>query len=279
MVPVDYLQKLLQEDIPHGDITSESVIPQDITCNAVITAEEPAIIAGLEETAALCRYNGIDTRMMVPDGSSVRAGDPLLSLQGPARTILTLERTVLNIIGRMSGIATTTRQYVEKVHSINPSCRIAATRKTCPGIRLLDKKAVMIGGGEPHRWSLSDGILIKDNHLSLVSIPEAISRARARSLYYQIEVEVSSAADALLAARNGADVVMLDNMSPGEVRETVENLRLENVRDHITVEISGGIDADSVLAYAREGVDVISIGALTHSVRNVSVHLDITGRT
>ena len=279
MVPVEYLQKLLQEDIPHGDITSESVLPPKVTCNAIITAEQPAIIAGLEETAALCRYNGIEAGMPVPDGSPVRAGDIVLTLHGPARMVLTLERTALNIIGRMSGIATATRQFVDRAQSVNPACRIAATRKTCPGIRLLDKKAVMIGGGDPHRWSLSDSILIKDNHLSLISIPEAVSRAKARSSYYKIEVEVSSAADAITAARSGADIVMLDNMSPDEVRETVKQLRQENLRDHITIEISGGIDGDSVPAYAREGVDIISIGALTHSVRNVSVHLDITGRT
>lgn len=277
MVSVEYLQKLLDEDIPFGDITTESVIP-NVTCHAVITTEQPAVIAGLSEAAALFRHHGIVVGTPVPDGSAVRAGDVVLTLHGIAGPILTIERTALNIIGRMSGIATATRRYVERVRGINPSCRIAATRKTCPGFRELDKKAVIIGGGDPHRWSLSDGILIKDNHLSLVGLAEAIRRAKARSAYHTVEVEVTSATDAVLAVRTGADVVMLDNMTPETVGETIGQLQSEGLRDRVIIEISGGIDEDSVLAYAGKGVDIISVGALTHSVRNVSVHLDITGR-
>lgn len=276
MVRTGYLLRFLNEDIPFGDITSESVIP-DITCRAVVTAEEPAIIAGLAEAAALYRYHRVSVENTVSDGSRVRAGDAVLTLQGNARTILTIERTALNIIGRMSGIATATRNYVERIRTCNPSCRIAATRKTCPGFRELDKKSVLIGGGDPHRWSLSDSILIKDNHLALVSLPEAIRRARAHSLYHIIEVEVSSPADAVLAAKTGADIIMLDNMSPERVRDAIAALRAEGLRDKVTLEISGGIEGDAVLRYAEEGVDIISIGALTHSVRNCPVHLDIAG--
>ncbi len=275
MVPVEYLQNLLKEDAPFGDITSESVLP-DITIHATISAEQPAVIAGLAEAAALFRCNGVAAELPVQDGSRVQAGDVVLALQGPAKMILTIERTALNIIGRMSGIATATSWYGERVRTVNQSCRIAATRKTCPGFRLLDKKAVMTGGGDPHRWSLSDGILIKDNHLSLVSLPDAIERARRRSAYNTVEIEVTRAEDAVLAARAGADIVMLDNMTPEDVRETIRRLQEKVLRDRVRIEVSGGIDPDSVISYAREGVDIISIGALTHSVRNVSVHLDIT---
>ncbi len=274
MVPIEYLLNFLREDAPFGDVTTESIIP-DTTCRAVITTEQPAVIAGLEEAAALYRYHNVHVETPVLDGSVVTSGDTVLDLQGNAKTILTIERTALNIIGRMSGIATMTHRYVEKVQSVRPSCRIAATRKTCPGFRALDKKAVRIGGGDPHRWSLSDGILIKDNHLALVSLPDAIERAKGRSSYHVVEVEVSSCSDAVLAAKAGADVVMLDNMSPDQVRETVISLKKEGIRDRIKLEISGGIDEDVLPRYASEEIDVISIGALTHSVKNISVHLDI----
>ena len=274
MVPIEYLLNFLKEDTPFGDITTESVIP-DTTCRAVITAEEPAVIAGLEEAGALYRYYKVDVGTPVPDGSVVISGEVILTLRGNAKAILTIERTALNIIGRMSGIATMTRIYTEKVKTVRPSCRIAATRKTCPGFRALDKKAVQIGGGDPHRWSLSDAILINDNHLALVRLADAIERAKGRSSYQIVEVEVSSTSDAVLAAKAGADVIMLDNMSPEQVRETVSSLKNEGVRDRVAIEISGGVDEDSLLRYASEEIDVISIGALTHSVKNISVHLDI----
>jgi nicotinate-nucleotide pyrophosphorylase (carboxylating) len=273
-IPVEYLQSLLKEDIPFGDITSESVVP-DISCHAGITVEQDAVIAGTAEASALYRHNGVAAECRFTDGSVVHPGDEILTLQGKARTILTVERTALNIIGRMSGIATATRQYVDLVQTINPSCRIAATRKTCPGFRLLDKKAVMTGGGDPHRWSLSDAILIKDNHLSLVSLPDAVARAKSHSAYHVIEVEVSSSGDAILAAKAGADVIMFDNMSPSDVGIAIGKLRAEGLRDGLVIEVSGGINPDSVVRYAEQGADRISIGALTHSVKNVAAHLDI----
>lgn len=278
MVTIDCLLNFLREDAPFGDITTEWVIPSGMVCRAEITAEQPAVIAGLAEAAALFRYHGVDVEKPVPDGATVGAGDRVLSLHGDAGTILPIERTALNIIGRMSGIATTTREYVDRVHGINPSCRIAATRKTAPGFRMLDKKAVIIGGGDPHRWSLSDGVLIKDNHLALVGLTDAIARAKQRSLYHVVEVEVNAASDAVIAAKAGADIIMLDNMSPEQVRGTIAALQAEGLRERVTIEVSGRVDAGSVLRYAESGADVISIGALTHSVRNISVHLGITGR-
>jgi len=274
MVPVEYLLNFLKEDTPFGDITSESVVP-DVDCRAVITVEEPAVIAGVAEAGALFRHYGITVECAAADGAPVEQGDVILTVSGNARKILTIERTALNIIGRMSGVATMTRRFVSIVQNVRPGCRIAATRKTCPGFRLLDKKAVSLGGGDPHRWSLSDGILIKDNHLSFTSIPEAVAHARERSLYQRIEVEVSTVEDAMLAARAGADIIMLDNMTPDAVGNVVKTLTREGLRDRVTIEVSGGIDEDTLARYAVCGTDVISIGALTHSVRNISVHLDI----
>ena len=274
MVTVEYLLNFIREDAPFGDITSETIIPE-IECNARISIESPAVVAGLEEASALFRYFEVDVDQPVPDGSDVRSGDTLLTLQGPAKKILLVERTALNIIGRMSGIATATREFVELVRPVNPSCRVAATRKTCPGLRELDKKAVSLGGGDPHRANLSDGILIKDNHLAIVSLDNALSIAHSRSPRYKVEVEVETSRDAVRAAQSGSDVIMFDNMSPRQVQKSLDALIQKGLRDRVIIEISGGIDAGTIVEYASLGVDVISIGALTHSVKNVPVHLEI----
>ncbi|MFA7695172.1 MAG: carboxylating nicotinate-nucleotide diphosphorylase, partial [Methanoregula sp.] len=208
-------------------------------------------------------------------GETVKSGAVLLSISGPAKKILLVERTALNIIGRMSGIATETRNLVDLVLGENPRCRVAGTRKTCPGLRALDKKAVVLGGGDPHRSSLSDGVLIKDNHLLLVTVEEAITRAKAASVYRKIEIEVENADDALAAARAGADILLFDNMTPDGVRETIHELEQAGLRDRVTIELSGGITAGTIREYARTGADVISLGALTHTVRNFSVTLEI----
>jgi nicotinate-nucleotide pyrophosphorylase (carboxylating) len=163
----------------------------------------------------------------------------------------------------------------EVMRVINPSCRVAATRKTCPGFRRLDKKAVAIGGGDPHRMNLSDGILIKDNHLAIVPLEKAIQAARHYSAFRKIEVEVESPADAVRAAAAGADIIMLDNMLPTGVADALAALRENKLRDRVTIEISGGIDEGALGEYAACGVDVISMGTLTHTVKNFSVSLEI----
>jgi nicotinate-nucleotide pyrophosphorylase (carboxylating) len=175
----------------------------------------------------------------------------------------------------MSGITSKTQEMVSIVSAVNGQCRIAATRKTCPGFRLLDKKAVQIGGGDPHRETLSDGILIKDNHLVLVSLKNAISAAKKATLYKKIEVEVETTADAMLAASAGADIILLDNMNPGLVKNTLDALRDKGLRERVTIELSGGIDSKSLPEFAALDVDVISMGELTHTVRNFSVKLEI----
>ncbi|MEN6443197.1 MAG: carboxylating nicotinate-nucleotide diphosphorylase [Methanoregula sp.] len=274
MVPIEYLLHFIEEDAPFGDATSDAIIP-DITCNAVIRSEEPGIIAGLEEASALFAHYGIQIKSDVVDGVLVKRGDLLLSLCGNAKKILLVERTALNIIGRMSGIATRTHQMASVIREVNPRCRVAGTRKTCPGFRALDKKAVVLGGGESHRSSLSDGILIKDNHLVLVPFADAVRAAKNATWYKKIEIEVETCKDALVAAKAGADIIMLDNMSPDHIRKTLAALTNEGLRDVVTIELSGGINGENIKDYAALGADVISLGALTHTVRNFSVNLEI----
>jgi len=274
MVSLDYLLHFIKEDAPSGDLTSETVIP-DMRCHAEISSEQEGIVAGLREATMLFSHYGVTIEQVAYDGDRVKAGDILLILTGNAKKILLVERTALNIIGRMSGIATETREMVKTVSAVNGHCRIAATRKTCPGFRALDKKAVQIGGGDPHRETLSDGILIKDNHLALVSLKDAISAAKKATLYKKIEVEVETTADALQAASAGCDIILLDNMDPGLVKITLDALMEKGLRDHITIELSGGIDHTTLRDFASLDVDVISMGALTHTVRNFSVKLEI----
>lgn len=273
MIPLTYLLRFLEEDAPFGDVTSEAVIPEDLEAEAVIIAKQDGVIAGLEEAKALFEHFGVKVELKVKDGDEVKKGTVVIKLKGNARKILLVERTALNIIGRMSGIATQTRKLVEKIRTVSPKVRVAGTRKTI--LKPLDKKAILIGNGEPHRFSLSDAILIKDNHLALVPLEEAIKRAKAFSVYKIVEVEVESLEDALKAAKAGADVIMLDNMTPEQIKEVLEALKREGLRDKVKIEVSGGITEENIQRYAKLDIDVISLGALTHSVKNFDVSLEI----
>lgn len=274
MTVLDELLAFLKEDIPAGDVTSDAIIP-DVSCTATIRAEQDGILAGIEEAVILFSHFDVAITSRKRDGDAVKKGDIILSVSGKAKQVLLVERTALNILGRMSGIATRTAVMAAIVKGENPACRVAGTRKTCPGFRRFDKKAVMIGGGDPHRMNLSDGILIKDNHLALVPIEEALKKAKAHSAYKKIEVEVESASDAVTAARAGADIIMLDNMTPEQVRETLGVLKREGLRERVVIEISGGIDEGTIRNYAACGVDVISMGALTHTMKNFSFSLEV----
>lgn len=266
----------VKEDAPFGDLTSDAVIRNDEgDCRAEIIAKERGVIAGIPEITQLFSYYGITYNQHVKNGQMVDQGTVIFELQGNPRTILLLERTVLNVLERMSGIATATRAAVEIASAISPDIRIAATRKTAPGLRRLDKKAVIVGGGDPHRWGLSDAILIKDNHLALVPLEKAIRRAKASSAYHLIEVEVNNPQDAFTAANSGAEIIMLDNMGIEEIRSTIEILKREGVRDKVKIEVSGNITASSVAEYAASGVDIISMGSLTHSVKSLDLSLRI----
>ena len=271
------LMDFLREDVGMGDLTTEAVVPAEVRIEAHIVVNEPAVIAGLYETSILFEIVEAEFKAEVEDGAEVSAGTIIAEINGSGRAILSAERTALNILMRMSGIATLTRKLVSIIRKEGLNVRVAATRKTAPGLRYFDKRAVAIGGGDTHRFRLDDAILIKDNHISIAGgVDEAIRRARsAISFSKKLEVEVKTVREALEAAKAGADIIMLDNMSVGEVEEAIRSLRDEGLRDRVLIEVSGGIDEGNILEYARLKPDVISLGFLTHSVRAVDMSLEV----
>jgi len=272
------LLQLLSDDIGRGDVTTATVIPQGAVAEALVIAKETGVAAGLEEITILSESLGLKAEGAVSDGAEIKKGQIAVKISGDAQTILSAERTMLNLLSRMSGIATATKWLVEKLHKVGLATTIAATRKSAPGLSYFDKKAVLLGGGDPHRLHLDDMILIKDNHIAIVgSVEAAIEKAKLKSSFSKkIEVEVTKASDALRAAKTGADIVMLDNFSPKQVRQTVESFKKEGFFGKVLLEASGGITDGNVLEYALTGVDVLSLGALTHSVRALDVSLEIT---
>lgn len=267
----------LEEDVGFGDLTSELVIPRGLRAKGLIVAKRDGVVAGVREAEAIFEQLGVKVEVKRDDGETVRQGDVIMKVDGEARNILMAERTVLNILMRMSGIATETRRVLEKIREAGLNVRVAATRKTAPGLRALDKRAVTIGGGDTHRLRLDDAVLVKDNHIALVgSISEAVRRAREKlSFTKKIEVEVETVEEALEAARSGADIVMLDNMQPDTIRLVVRSLKEQGLYEKVLLEASGGITADNILEYASAGVHIISLGYLTHSCRALDMSLEI----
>jgi nicotinate-nucleotide pyrophosphorylase (carboxylating) len=214
---------------------------------------------------------------LIKDGDSVEANTDVIKVHGKARSILKAERTSLNILGRMSGVATETNKLVKEAKKVNQNIRVAATRKTLPGFRIFDKKAVKAGGGDTHRLRLDDAVLIKDNHLKITgSIASTIKLARKKvSFIKKIEVEASTAEEALEAAEAGADIVLLDNMMPKEVSKVITILSERQLRKRVFLEASGGIRAENIKAYSKTGVDAVSLGTITHSAKNIDFGLEI----
>jgi nicotinate-nucleotide pyrophosphorylase (carboxylating) len=266
------IRSFLAEDIGRGDLTSESIFSQDERGMARIVARESFVVAGGEAVAAevfWVQNPAIVVAAMVADGTRVAAGDPLFTVAGPVVDLLKAERVALNLLQRLSGIATLTAKFVERVQSY--PVRITDTRKTTPGLRMLEKYAVQVGGGYNHRFNLADGILIKDNHIAACgSIAQAVSLLR-RKIPHTLRIEVET--DTLEQVREclacGVDIIMLDNMDTAMMAEAV---RL--IATRALVEASGGITLESVLAVARSGVDIISIGALTHSAPSCDIGMD-----
>lgn len=266
----------LDEDAPWGDLTGEMLIPESATATAGLVAREPGVLSGTALFAAAFRLvdDRIDVQFAAADGDRFAARDALARVTGPARGILRAERIALNLLQRMSGIATLTAQYVAAVHGTN--ARIVDTRKTTPGLRSLERQAVRDGGGRNHRRSLSDAVMAKDNHLAILTaggadLATALRDARERmphTAHLEVEVDRLDQIDAVLAG--GADTVMLDNFSLDELRTGVEQ-----IAGRAIVEASGGVNLDTVAAIAAAGVDVISVGALTHSVRALDLGLDV----
>ena len=271
------LIQFLEEDIGFGDVTTELIIPDGVEVTAQIVAKEPMVAAGVLEVTVLFEIVGVKVIRSADDGSEVSPGEVVIEVRGPARAILTVERTALNILMRMSGIATTTRRLVNKIREAGLGTRIAATRKTAPGLRYFDKRAVIIGGGDPHRSSLDEAILIKDNHIAILGdVEKAVRKLRsAASFTKKVEVEVRTPEEAVEAAKLGADIIMLDNMAPSEVESAMKLLRAEGLRDKVLIEVSGGITEENILEYARLKPDVISLGFLTHSARAIDLSLEI----
>lgn len=276
----DEIAAFLAEDLGRGDITSESLIPAATEATGEVHAGETAVLAGLEEATVLADMMQLATTAHVEDGDRIDAGQLVLELDGKARAILGVERTLLNVLGHMSGVATLTHRAVNEVarahtgaHAERPP-RISATRKTLPGLRRLQKKAVVLGGGVPHRSDLSDAVLVKDNHLALnPDLADIVRRARQHVGAMPVEIEVESLQDAMLAAETGANALLLDNLSPAAVTEIVEELRSAGLRNEISLEASGGISVDTVHEYADTGVDVISMGMLTTSAHHIDFSL------
>jgi nicotinate-nucleotide pyrophosphorylase (carboxylating) len=270
------LREFLAEDVGVGDVTASAIIPQKCDVQAEVIAKADGIIAGLEEATILAESMGLKVDAKVADGDKVKNKQVLMALQGDARSILSVERTLLNLLSRMSGIATKTHSLSEQLKKTKVKARVAATRKSAPGLLYFDKKAVAIGGGDPHRLHLDDMILIKDNHLAIVgSVEEAVKKAKANASFSKkIEVEVTSLQDSLKAAEAGADIIMLDNFSPKQAKEAGEKLRKAGYNT-VLLEVSGGITADNLLEYASAQVDIISMGELTHSVKALDISLEI----
>jgi nicotinate-nucleotide pyrophosphorylase (carboxylating) len=262
----------LREDIGFADLTSELVIPAATVADLTIATRQDIVVAGLEVAAAVFRRRvpSAAIELAVADGARAAAGDRLGRVHGPARGLLTAERTALNLLQHLSGIATLTARYVALI--AHTRAVLVDTRKTTPGLRALEKHAVQVGGARNHRLRLDDGVLIKDNHIALCGgVAQAVARARAGvPLLTKIEVECDTLDQVREALAAGADRILLDNMSPADLRDAV---RLAGGRTPL--EASGGVTLDTVRAIAETGVDFISIGALTHSARSLDVSLEV----
>lgn len=268
------VESFIEEDLGYDDVSC-TIVP-DRPAKAIIFTKEDCIVAGLKEVESIFSYLGVQAETTLIDGDRLKKGDIIFRLKGGSVSILRAERLTLNFLGHLSGIATLTRSCMDMVRRHSETTRVACTRKTTPGIRKFEKLAVVAGGGDSHRFNLSDSVMIKDNHVKLMGIEAAIEAAKKTSFTRKIEVEVESAEDAVLAAKLGADIIMLDNMQPEAVRETLGRLKEKGLRASVIVEASGGISQVNLEGYAKTGVDVISMGSLIHKSTWIDISLEIT---
>jgi nicotinate-nucleotide pyrophosphorylase (carboxylating) len=266
------LRNMLTEDLGQGDITSSLIVPANLIAKAEIIAKNSGIVAGVEEATVLIESLGLKIEAAIEDGSRIKKGQVLMKILGDARTILSVERTLLNVLSRMCGIATATRKIVDELRKKGLKTIVACTRKTAPGLLYFDKKAVLIGGGDTHRVHL-----IKDNHVAVVgSVEKAVRKAREKASFSKkIEAEVADAEDALVAAKAGTDLIMLDNFSLKKLKGTVELLKKKGFCGRVLLEASGGITEGNVAEFASTGVDIVSLGEITHSSRAFDLSLEI----
>jgi len=266
----DILERAFREDMPLGDITTDYTVPENSVSKAVLTAKQDGVIAGLEICMEAFRMLDPEVKLqpLVKDGDFVKKGDRLLVVEGKSRALLKAERTALNILQRLSGIASETRRYVDKIRGYN--AKVVDTRKTTPGLRLLEKYAVRVGGGTNHRFSLSDGVLIKDNHIKAAGgIRQAVEAVRMKIPHtVKIEVETETLEQVQEALDSGADIIMLDNMPPELMKQAIKL-----INGKALTEASGNVSLDNIEEVAATGVDIISVGAITHSVRAMDISM------
>lgn len=275
MLEKRFLQ-MVEEDYGPCDITT--AFTPDKKVRAELVAKEEGIVSGITELTVLFRLFSINARSMVKDGEKIKKKQRLFLLDGLSRDVLLVERTALNVLSRMSGISTLTAQYVKTAREADPKVRVAATRKTTPLFGVFEKTAVQAGGGDTHRMGLYDMVLIKDNHLKLFkdNVGSALKAARKETSFsHKIEIEIKNIEDVVDAAEYGADIIMLDNMSVAEVKRAVAGLEKEGLRRRVLLEVSGGISLENIGDYAKTGIDVISIGRLTHSAPALDISLEI----
>lgn len=271
------LEEFLREDIRTGDITTNAMEPLEEDATGTIFSREKAILAGIEEVAAIADLTGLLYEVLSYEGNWIEPRQPVMRLIGPVKTVLTVERVCLNIVQRMSGIATKTYNMVKTTRAINPKIIVAATRKTTPGFRYFEKRAVKIGEGDPHRYALDDMVLIKNNHADVVGgITEAIKMAKsAVSFSKKISCEARNTDEAMQAALAGADIILLDNFKADTIKEFIKLLEGRGLRNRVLLEASGNMNENNLAEYAASGVDIISSGALTHSYRSADFNMRI----
>ena len=266
------LLRFISEDIQGGDITSVLLPKKKI--KAKIISRQEGVLAGVKFAGDIFRLKGCNVKIIKKDGAKLKSNQIILQISGNAGTVLSCERTALNLLSRMSGIATQTNFLVSKIRKINRKTKLYSTRKTAPGLRFFDKEAIMIGGGHKHRMSLNDMVMIKDNHLLVTNSMEGIIKS-ARKRHKHVEVEVENQRDAILAASNGATIVMLDNFSHVQIKKTITALQKKKLRNKVKLEASGGINSKNITAYAKTGVDMISVGSITNSVKGLDLSLEV----
>jgi len=266
------LASFLAEDIGKGDITSNLLPRKKIS--AKIISRQQGIIAGVQYTKEIFNSKCCQVKIIKKDGSHVKPTETVMIISGTAQAVLSCERTALNLLSRMSGIATQTNLLVENIRKINPKINLYSTRKTAPGLRYFDKEAVAIGGGHKHRLSLDQMVMIKDNHLAVAgSVYPLLEKARKK--HKEIEIEVENLHDAVVSAQGGASIIMLDNMSPKEILQVVNTLKKLGLRNKVKLEASGGIDSTNIQSYAKTGIDMISVGKITSSVAGLDLSLEV----
>jgi len=266
------LETFLAEDIGKGDITSKLLPRKKIVAN--IIARQEGIIAGVQYAREIFVSRRCKVRILKRDGCKVRPNQKIMLVSGSAYSILSCERTVLNLLSRMSGIATRTNFLAKLIRSVNPRVTLYSTRKTAPGLRIFDKEAVEIGGGHKHRMSLDKMVMIKDNHIAADSLLNLVRHAKRK--HKKIEIEVENLRDAITVAKEGAPIIMLDNISPPQIANIIKALKQLNLRNKVKIEASGGIDATNIKSYAKSGVDMISVGKLTSSVSGLDLSLEVS---